>query len=566
MAKTYHEAYPDTTIRIFDSARSIGGVWATERLYPGLKTNNIVGSYEFSDFPLEPAKYNVRNGQHIPGLAVHRYLSDAADKFGISGFLQLATKVELASRNEDRSWTITYYPLDAAGSINDPQQIIANKLVIATGLTSEPFIPQFKDKEQFQGLILHSRQLKDRADELAAAQNVVVIGGNKSAWDVCYSVAQSGRQAHMVLRPSGGGPSWVWPVWLKPFNTGLSLLSRTRLCTLFDPWPFDKDSFLGRIRQFLHRSLVGRWITMRFWSILGGLLCRQNGYDKTYNTKRLMPWYSLFWMGNSLGVHNYETSWFDLACKGKINVHIAHVEYLQESSVKLSNEEIRNVDALVCCTGWKAEPPIKFMPAEVLNKMGIPGSLPLSAELSGKARRQVLRQRPILEAGPTRRSVEALETPDNDTKSGQLGPYRLYRYVVPADRDFMADRNIAFLGMDLSVHAIMVAQAQALWITAFFENEISDLRSEVIQQRQVELDTALHVEYQKLRRPRGAGGHGAGFPDLVFDSLPYVDLLLQDLRLRTRRKNNVFADFFRPYSLSDYQGLVREWKTYNLDL
>lgn len=358
MAKTFHEAYPDATIRILDSASSIGGVWAKERLYPGLKTNNAIGSYEFSDFPMVPERYDLQRGQHIPGSAVHQYLSNAAEYFDISRFLQFKTKVDAATRNDDRLWTITYFT-EADNEAPDPQYITATKLVVATGLTSEPFIPYIKGKEIFEGPILHSRQLKDRADELTAAQNVVVVGGNKSAWDVCYGVASSGRAAHMLLRPTGGGPSWVWPLSLEPFNTSLSALSRIRFFTLFDPWPFDNSRFLGRIRQFLHQWALGRWITMQFWNVLGKRVRKHNRYDDSYNTKKLAPWYSVYWMGNSLGIQNYESPWFDLAREGKINVHIANVESLSERAVYLSDGEVKNIDALVCCTGWRAEPPFK---------------------------------------------------------------------------------------------------------------------------------------------------------------------------------------------------------------
>lgn len=198
MAKTYHEAYSESTIRIFDSASSIGGVWAKERLYPGLKTNNAIGSYEFSDFPMVPERYNLQIGQHIPGTAVHQYLTEAVEYFDISKFLQFETKVDAATRNDDRSWTIAYFARGDSER-SEPQYIIANKLVVATGLTSEPFIPYIKGQELFEGPILHSRHLKARADDLAAARNVVVIGGNKSAWDVCYGVASSGRTAHVRL-------------------------------------------------------------------------------------------------------------------------------------------------------------------------------------------------------------------------------------------------------------------------------------------------------------------------------------------------------------------------------
>jgi hypothetical protein len=44
-------------------SRHIRGVWVVERLYPGLKTNNLVGTYEFGDFPMTEALFGVKSGQ-----------------------------------------------------------------------------------------------------------------------------------------------------------------------------------------------------------------------------------------------------------------------------------------------------------------------------------------------------------------------------------------------------------------------------------------------------------------------------------------------------------------------
>ena len=117
MAKTYHEAYPVAMIRILDSSSSIGGVWAYERLYLGLRTNNVVGSYEFSDYPMVPSHYGLQQGQHIPGIAVHQYLGAAAEHFDIARFLQLKTKVESATRQTDGSWVISYSDIAHSGSV-----------------------------------------------------------------------------------------------------------------------------------------------------------------------------------------------------------------------------------------------------------------------------------------------------------------------------------------------------------------------------------------------------------------------------------------------------------------
>ncbi|GAW22321.1 hypothetical protein ANO14919_118570 [Xylariales sp. No.14919] len=56
---------------VLDEGRSIGGTWSAERLYPGLNTNNVVASYELSDFPMEPERYGLEPAQHLPGLVVY---------------------------------------------------------------------------------------------------------------------------------------------------------------------------------------------------------------------------------------------------------------------------------------------------------------------------------------------------------------------------------------------------------------------------------------------------------------------------------------------------------------
>lgn len=53
---------------------------------------------------------------------------------------------------------------------------------------------------------------------------------------------------------------------------------------------------------------------------------------------------------------------------------------------------------------------------------------------------------------------------------------------------------------------------------------------------------------------------GHRYPDFVFDTLPYVDMLLNDMHLNVHRKSNFVWELFEPYNLQDYKGLVDEWK------
>ncbi|KAK4499079.1 hypothetical protein PRZ48_009591 [Zasmidium cellare] len=558
MAKTYHEADPTATIRIIDTADSVGGCWAEERVYPGLNTNNILSSYEFSDFPMDASLVGSQPGAHIPGEGVHRYFCEAVRYFDLERFLLLQTKVETATLRDDDLWQLS---LSSISSPTSKSTMIARKLVIATGLTSEPFMPLFEGQESFQGLRIHSKELKPRAEDLSKCQNVVVIGGNKSAWDVCYSVARRGGKAHMVMRPSGGGPSWVWRRRFKWFGwqTSLPRLTAIRIFSLFDPWPFiEKGTIWSSVRDFLHQSTLGLAITSTFWRLLGQHLCRINGYRDHEGTEKLEPWASTYWMGNSLSTLNYPSDWFEFAKSGNIQAHHADVVSLSENSVNLTDGLIEHVDGLVCCTGWNALPPIDFQPPETRELLGIPQKeLQSEAMHSQKARTWILDKCPQL--GNPSRAVKSVVTEEKAALKERTTPYRLYRYVVPSCEHFLAAKNLAFIGINFSLHTVILAQAQALWITAFFQDKLQHMRGSALDHKQISHDTILQSEYQELRRPKIAGGAGEKFADLVFDSIPYVDLLLRDLGLEASRKGSWWRDLVEPYSLRDYKGLVQEW-------
>src|SRR5882757_3058311 len=104
MAKTYSEVCPDSSMLMVDAATSIGGTWAKERLYPGLKTNNLFGSYEFGDFPMTPERFGLKPLQHIPGMVVHEYLCQFAEKFNIVSHMRLQMNVDSAGLQENGEW------------------------------------------------------------------------------------------------------------------------------------------------------------------------------------------------------------------------------------------------------------------------------------------------------------------------------------------------------------------------------------------------------------------------------------------------------------------------------
>jgi cation diffusion facilitator CzcD-associated flavoprotein CzcO len=180
---------------VFDAQDSLGGTWAAERLYPGLKSNNLWGTYEYPDFPMTTARFGVEEGSHVPGTVVHEYLKAYAAEFCIAERIQLRTKVLSAEHQDEGGWILTI-----ASESSEKKRIVARRLIVATGLTSDAFLPHFEGQETFGGRIFHGKHFQQNRDTLQTAKSAVIFGGTKFAWDAAYAYATAGVETHMVIR------------------------------------------------------------------------------------------------------------------------------------------------------------------------------------------------------------------------------------------------------------------------------------------------------------------------------------------------------------------------------
>lgn len=194
-AKQYHCIRPNDGLAVFDSQSSLGGTWADERLHPGLKSNNLLGTYEYPDFPMESGRFKVQPGEHIPGDVVNAYLKAYAIEFGIHDYIRLGTRVTSAEHQPGGGWILT--AIDAKG---EECKVFSRRLIVATGLTSEPFIPHIKGQETFGGAIFHGKDFLQNRDTLETAKSIAIVGGSKFSWDAVYSFAKAGVKVHWVIR------------------------------------------------------------------------------------------------------------------------------------------------------------------------------------------------------------------------------------------------------------------------------------------------------------------------------------------------------------------------------
>ena len=563
--KTYKELNPESNVVLLEAASSVGGVWATHRLYKGLKSNNMLGTYEYSDFPMDEETFGVKPGQHIPGDIVQKYLVAYAEHFKFLDRIRLNHQVESAERKLDGSWQLNVSHDDFALVIE------TKKLIVATGITSQAYLPTFKGQETFGAPLFHCRDMLQHENEVfKSGERVTVFGGTKSAWDAAYACATAGMKVDLVIRESGHGPCWMAPPYVTPLKKWLEKLVTTRLLTWFSPCIWGAaDGYTG-VRSFLHGTWLGRKIVDAFWAVLADDVIQLNAYDKHPETKKLKPWISPFWIASSLSILNYPTNFFDLVKDGTIKVHVAELEHLSDHTVHLSTGDELPTTALICSTGWRCTPNLKFLPEGIDRELGFPWSTdPIDAKMVKAADDEILRRFPRLKDQPN--PNPKYHPLNEESEAAAPHPFRLARFMIPLSTT--KERSLAFMGIPMTINTTLIAQAQSLWISAYFGGQLtptstercppairaaSDSKSEDDADLDLAWETTLHSEFGKYRYP---GGFGKRNPDFVFDAIPYVDLMLRDLGLSTERKSGFLARAFQPYGTEDYKGLVDEWKS-----
>lgn len=520
------------------------------------------GNYEFGDFTLDQAGLSVKQGEHILGDDVYRYLRRYAENFDIYRVIRFNTRVETAEHLAEAGWLLS----TVSKETGEPTVIRTSKLIIATGLTSDAFTPTFPGRGQYSAPIVHVKDLQARSPQLfSSVSRATVLGGTKSAWDASYAFAAAGIPVDWVIRESGHGPVWMSPAkFSKKRNLLLERLVHLRLVTLFSPCVWGPSDGFGWIRQLLHNTRIGRWTVDRYWQYMQRRLVRTNGYGEHPEVGKLKPWVDIFWIAGSLSILNYRTDFFEFVRSGMIKVHIADVAQLTDHTVRLSTGAELASDALICSTGWRHRPAIQFLPEGIDALLGIPHRGPhANPELVAKADQELLRRFPRLRRQPT---LNPHYKPMEGVRPSEAldEPYRLYRFMVPPA--LFPRRDVAFAGIVQSISTVYIAQAQALWMTAYFDGHTPKSLAARFPQddkglaEQLVWDTLLQTQYGKWRCP---GGYGSRFPDFVYDGLPYIDQLLNDLGLKSRRKGNIFRELLEPYLTSDYANLVNEWRVMN---
>ena len=165
--------------------------------------------------------YGVKPNEHIPGGVLSRYLTDFSKKFGIYSRIRFNTRVESIEAT-DNGYRV------GITSGEKQQQLDTKKIIVATGLTSQPNFPQYPGKELFGAPYFHAKDFLANEGTLKTTESVVVVGAGKSAFDVAYAYAEAGVHVDMVIRKNGKGPVYISKPWVMGGSKRLEYAISTR--------------------------------------------------------------------------------------------------------------------------------------------------------------------------------------------------------------------------------------------------------------------------------------------------------------------------------------------------
>lgn len=352
----------------------------------------------------------------------------------------------------------------------------------------------------------------------------------------------------------------------------------TRFLTWFSPCIWGESDGYNGIRNFLHGTALGRAIVNTFWGILGNDVLTLMDFDSHPETAKLKPKTLPMFTADSFSILNYDGDFLELVRSGKVQIYESDFERLSPGKVHLSDGTSFEADAMLAGTGWKHSPPMKFLPEGIEAELGLPHEMTEKAPLEDLANQQDLFRR--ADAEITQRfprlkdehvwnedyvpvtKIDGIDVDSKDATTKPLTSYMLHNFIVPPSERFLRPRDIAFVGMVGTFSNTIAAHIQGLWVSAYFLGSLAKDPANAVgdeaAMQHLRYQTVLSNRWGKWRYPTDWGTNKT--PCFIFDAVPYLDLLQNDLGVKPHRKGGAVAEMWSPYMAKDYQTINDEWE------
>lgn len=308
---------------IFDREDDVGGTWRINT-YPGLACDVKSHLYSYS-FELNPRWSRMWPGQR----EILAYFQKCADEYGLRPHLRLNTEIRSAKWDETTQlWCL---------ATSDGGRHHFNVVVSAVGVFSRPTLPDLVQQEPFTGTVMHSAQW-DHSVALAG-KRIAVLGTGSTASQLLPELAEVADKVYSVQRSA----TWVLPKpdrpytprerWILAHVPFAKRLYRTRL------W-WRSESNVSVIRHGSNKTQDYTAVALR--------LLEQTVADEELRRK-LTPDYP---MGCKRLV--FSSDYLPALTRPNVEVVSSPARYLRATSLVTADGTERDVDIVVCATGYAA--------------------------------------------------------------------------------------------------------------------------------------------------------------------------------------------------------------------
>jgi cyclohexanone monooxygenase len=199
----YHLRNAGYSVRVLEAGDGIGGTWYHNR-YPGARCDieSLDYSYSFSEELQQEWEWSERYASQPEILS---YIQHVVDRFDLRDHIQLNTRVQSATFDEDTStWTV----VSAGGTLYRSRYC-----VLATGVLSAAQLPDIKGIETFKGTSYHTADWPHGPVDFEGLR-VGVIGTGSSATQLIPIVAEQAGHLTVFQRT----PNYVMPAQNHPLD------------------------------------------------------------------------------------------------------------------------------------------------------------------------------------------------------------------------------------------------------------------------------------------------------------------------------------------------------------
>ena len=220
-----------------------------------------MGTAEFSDTPMTRPPEKDLHYDLFKAKYTTQYLENYAEIYRHNGQTPHDRIKVKSVKKMDRKWIVLTVDVDTGIS----HIFWASKLIIASGLTSEPSMPPLPGKEKFDGLIIHQEAFGSSSIlKSPDVKSICVLGAGKSSADMIYDAVMAGKKVTWLLKASETiGPGFlVSPKGKGPYKNAIEL-GMTRLASTLTPSFLNDETWWTR---FLHSSKTGTKLMRSFWA------------------------------------------------------------------------------------------------------------------------------------------------------------------------------------------------------------------------------------------------------------------------------------------------------------